>query len=294
MKKLGEFLLAKDINAIVVAFLCALLSVFSIPIGFIAAIIVGLVTLQKGPKSGFWLLTWVALPTIALLVLRQVGLFDVLIVRCVVIWLLASLLYRYHTWRLVLEVMACVGVMLIGVLHFFVPHLHQWWTAELTTYIQQLITASHWKLAISPSDFAARLAPIASGVVLFFFLGSVLLELFVARFWQSLIVDPGAFAKEFIQIRMGSIIAILLSLLLVLVLFKIRVAEDAFPIAILPFFIAGLSILHCLVRQNKKLIFWLVLMYVALFFLPAFAVTAIALIAFIDTCRNFRKNNRIA
>ena len=53
MKKLGEFLLAKDINAIVVAFLCALLSVLSIPIGFIAAIIVGLVTLQKGCDKQF-------------------------------------------------------------------------------------------------------------------------------------------------------------------------------------------------------------------------------------------------
>ena len=77
MKKLGEFLLAKDSHAIVIAFLCALLPIFYIPTGFIAVIIVGLVTLQKGPKSGFWLLTWIALPSIALLVLREIGLFDI-------------------------------------------------------------------------------------------------------------------------------------------------------------------------------------------------------------------------
>ncbi len=154
VKKLGEFLLAKDANAIVVAFFCALLPVFSIPTGFIAAIIVGLVTLQKGPKSGLWLLAWVALPAIALLVLHQVGQFDVLFLRCVVVWIFASLLYRYHAWRLLLELMAYSGTALIVVLHFYVPHLHHWWTTELTAYIQQLITASHWKLTITPSEFA--------------------------------------------------------------------------------------------------------------------------------------------
>lgn len=290
MKKLGEFLLAKDANAIVAAFFCALLPVFSIPTGFIAAIIVGLVTLQKGPKSGLWLLAWVALPAIALLVLRQVGQFDVLFLRCVVVWIFASILYRYHAWRLLLELMAYGGAALIVVLHFCVPNLHHWWTAELTTYIQQLITASHWKLTMIPSEFAERLAPFASGVVLFFFFSGILVELFVARFWQSLIVNPGAFAKEFTQIRINAITAVFLCLIVLLILFKIRIAEDVFPIVILPFFIAGLSLLHFWAQKNNKLIVWLILVYVALFFLPAFAVSALALIAFVDTWRDFRKS----
>ncbi|OGT43614.1 MAG: hypothetical protein A3F13_06640 [Gammaproteobacteria bacterium RIFCSPHIGHO2_12_FULL_40_19] len=290
MKKLGEFLLAKDVNAIVLAFLCALLPVFSIPTGFVAAIVVGLVTVQKGPKSGLLLLAWVALPTVALLVLRQVGQFDILFLRCIIMWILASLLYRYRAWRLLLELMAYAGVTLIVILHFCVPHLQQWWVTELTTYIQQLTAASHWKIAMKPAEFAQRLAPFASGIILFFFLGSVLLELFVARFWQSLIVSPGTFAKEFVMIRINSFAAVFLCLLVTLVLLKIRIAEDAFALAILPFFIAGLSFLHFWVRQNSKLIVWLILMYVALFFLPAFVVSALAFIAFIDTWRNFRKN----
>jgi hypothetical protein len=291
VKKLGVFLLAKDANAIVVAFLCALLPVFSIPTGFIAAIIVGLVTLQKGPKSGFWLLAWVALPTIALLVLRQVGQFDVLFVRCVVVWIFASLFYRYQTWRLLLELMAYTGIVLIAILHFCVPHIEQWWIKELTTFIQQLTAASHWKIAITPAEFAQRLAPLASGVVLFFFFSSLLVELFFARFWQSLIVNPGSFANEFTQIRIGKTAAIVFSCLLIaFVFFKVRMIEDAFPIMLLPFFIAGLSVLHFWVRRNNKLVVWLILMYVVLFFVPAFAVSVLALIAFIETWRNFRKN----
>lgn len=266
MKKIGEFLLAKDQNAIIVAFLCALLSVFYLPTGFIAAIIVGLVTLQKGPKSGLLTLSWVALPTIALLVLRRVGPFDVLFVRCITMWIFASLLYRYKSWHVLLEWVAITGIALILLLHHFVPHLRQWWIAELTRYIQELVTASHWKLAASPAEFAARLAQIASGVVLFFFFSSVLCELFVARWWQTTIVNPGSFAKEFIRIRINPLLTTVVLLLGVLILFKVKSAQDLLPLAILPFFIAGLSFLHFWTMKGKKFLFVAVLIYMVLFF----------------------------
>ena len=102
MKQFGEFLLRKNANAIAVAFLAALLPLFSIPIGFVAVVIVALVTLQKGPIQGLWILAWVALPALALLVLKQVGPVDFLLIRCVLIWLLAAILYRYQTWELLL------------------------------------------------------------------------------------------------------------------------------------------------------------------------------------------------
>ena len=289
MKKIGEFLLAKDQNAIAVAFFCALLSVFYLPTGFIAAIIVGLVTLQKGPKSGLWALAWIALPTIAMLVLHRVGSFDVLFIRCVTMWIFASLLYRYKSWHVLLEWIAITGIALILLLHHFIPHLRQWWIAELTTYIQQLVTASHWKLAASPAEFAARLAPIASGVVLFFFFSSVLCELFVARWWQTTIVNPGSFAKEFIQIRINPFLTAIVLVLGILLLCKVGSVQDLIPLAILPFFIAGLSFLHFWTVQGKKFLFGTIFVYVTLFFLPAFVVSGLGLIALLDSWCHFRK-----
>ncbi|MCX7125306.1 MAG: hypothetical protein NTU49_06070, partial [Gammaproteobacteria bacterium] len=177
MNSLGKFLLAKDRNAIVIAFLCALLQIFHFPTGFIAVIIVGLVTLQKGAKSGFWILTWVALPTISLLALRHVGLFDLLFLRCIVLWLLAILLRRYQSWGLLLEIVAFVGVICILLLHLRLPNLQQWWAQELSAYIKPVIAESHWHIKITPAEFAARLSPFATGLSAFFIAVTVLLEL---------------------------------------------------------------------------------------------------------------------
>lgn len=289
MKRFGEFLLAKDANAILIALISAILPLFYLPTGFVAVLIVGLVTLQKGPKSGLWLLAWVALPSIALFILHQVGVADLLLLRCVMVWIFAALLHRYHSWTLVLEVLAVVGVVAIALAHVFKPDIHQWWTAQLTHYLQQL----QWKMKVTPAEFAQRLAPIASGVSAFFFGATVVVELLVARWWQSTIVSPGAFGQEFVQIRMGLVAIGLLGLLLLLVALKLPFALDALPIVLLPFCVAGLSALHFLARQKKHLLFLLVVVYVGFLFLPAMAIAMLVIIAFMDALLNLRKLNSI-
>lgn len=289
MNSLGKFLLAKDAHAIIIAFLCALLPIFYFPVGFIAVIIVGFITLQKGPKSGLWILTWVALPSIALLALHRIGIFDLLFLRCVFIWVLASVLYRYKRWGLLLEIIALMGVLFVLTLHYFVPHLQQWWVTELTRYTQQMVLASHWKVTITPQEFADRLSFIATGISVFFCASLLLAELLVARLWQASLFSPGSFAKEFIQIRVGYLAVVLACLLIVLVLCKIPGSVDALPLVALPFFMAGLSLMHFFARQKKQLIYVLIVMYVGLFLLPAFVISILSILAFADTCCNFRK-----
>lgn len=291
MNTFGKFLLAKEANAVVIAFLCALLSVFNFPTGIIAVIIVGLVTLQKGPKSGLWLLAWIALPSIALLALRRVGLFDVLLFRCVLMWVFAVALRRYRVWSLLLEAIALLGVMLIVLLHLFFPHLQAWWRTELLAYMKPLFLEAHWHIKLTTAQITALLAPIATGIVFFFIAGTLVLQLIIARFWQFSLFNPGAFAKEFTQIRAGMVSIILMALLLILALFKKQMALDAFPLALLPFFIAGLSLMHFFAQQKKHLIYALILMYTGLFFVPAIVISVLGIFAFTDMFFGFRKLN---
>ena len=294
MRRFGEFLLARNANAIVIAFLCALLPVFNFPTGFIAAIIVGLVTLQKGAKSGLYLLTWVALPSIAELVLHRVGPFDVLVLRCIGVWFFASLFNRYRAWNYLLEIVACVGVILIFGLHFFIPNLQQWWMHELTVFVKQTITEAHWKFdAVTPALFATRLSPIATGLASFFFFLGLFIEVLVARYWQTTLFEPGSFGKEFRRIRVGRIAALLMCVLVALVVLKVPAAFDALPLAMLPFFVAGLSLMHFWKNTQKFVLLLLMLMYAGLFFLPAVAISIVAIVAFVDAWFNFRKNKMV-
>ncbi|OGT46687.1 MAG: hypothetical protein A3E82_01200 [Gammaproteobacteria bacterium RIFCSPHIGHO2_12_FULL_38_11] len=289
MNSIGKFLLVKERNAIITAFICALLSVFNFPTGIIAVIIVGLITLQRGPKSGLWLLAWIALPPIALFALRRVGLFDVLLFRCIFMWVFAVVLRRFHAWGLLLEGIALFGVVLIILLHLAFPNLQAWWKTELLAYINPLVLEAHSHIKLTAAQLTAFLVPMATGIVFFYATGTLILQLIIARFWQYSLFNPGAFAKEFIQIRVSIISLVLVLFLLVFALFKKSMVIDAFPSALLPFFIAGLSLMHFFAQQKKHLIYVLILMYLGLFFLPAIVVSVLSLFAFTDVFFGFRK-----
>ena len=218
MKQIGHYLLAKDAHAIVAALVCALLPLFYLPTGFLAAIIVGLVTLHKGAKAGFWVLAWVALPAVATLVLRHLGPFDLLLFQCAAVWGLAILLQRYRSWGLLLEVATVIGVLLIVGVHLVFPDIQQWWIAHLTAYMNEIAKMSDWKLSLTPAEVVERIAPFASGLVSTFILSSVTLKLVVARFWQSTLVSPGSFSKEFLQLRIGQFAAGIAAVLVLLAL----------------------------------------------------------------------------
>lgn len=288
IRRFGEFLLAKDSNAIVVAFLAALLPLFYLPTGFLAVVIVGLITLQKGAKSGLWVLAWIALPSLALLILRQVSIIDLLFLRCMAVWLLAVLLRRYHTWNLLLEVVSIVGVVAILALHLVKPNITQWWTVHLTNYLEQMASSTHWKMKMSPGEFAKYIALIASGLGAFFFALTVSFELAIARFWQSILVSPGAFGKEFTRIRLGYFCVAMLIVLLLMSAFKLQFAWDALPMAVFPFFIAGLSLLHFFAREKKEVMYILFFMYAGFFFLPVVVISMLVILALLDTWKNFR------
>lgn len=290
LKKFGEFLLAKDANAIIIAFLAALLPIFNLPIGFIAVLVVGLVTLQKGSKAGLWVLSWVALPAIALLATRHIGLFDLLLLRCVIIWILASLLRRYQAWSLLFEMVTVVGVIVVVALHWWNPQLEQWWVTQLTDTMQKMLADAKVKdAAVASAELAKHVAPIATGVIAFFVSATVLMELAVVRWWQTVMFDPGKFAQEAVSVRAGKIAALCAVVFFALAMMKLSWAKDAFAITLLPLFFAGLSLLHFLARRNKPFVYLLIVIYAGFIFLPVLVVSAVALIAFADTWFDFRK-----
>lgn len=295
MKRLGMFLLAKDVNAIVIAFLCAFLQIFHIYLGIVAILILALVTLQKGPKSGLLVLSWIALPAVALFVLRHVGESDFLFLHCIIIWFFASLLHRFNAWSMVLTVAALVGVASIVLLHLFVPQLPHWWVKEITVYLQRIDTHNaDWRqFASSPAALAERLAPIASGIGGFFLVGASLLEVMLARFWQYSMTTTVNFRREFVQIRIGRYATIVAIFLVIGVLFRLPVAIDAILMLLFPFFLAGLSLMHYWFSKGISAIVMMVFVYAGLLILPVILISGLAILAALDAWFNFRNRDDV-
>lgn len=304
MKKLGEYLLANNMRAAIVALMCALTPLIQLPGGFIAAVIVGLVTLRKGAKAGLFIVAFAALPAISLLISRgfEYGLYDTLLIRCtlvwtcVLVWVFALMLRRWNSWTLVLEVMAVIGVIAVLVIHAAVPDIKQDWIAALMHFYKGFAAVSSFIQIPSgkAADYVKQLAPFATGSAVFLLFFGVFLQLLLARWWQSVIFLPGGFRQEFIQIRVDRIAAIVLAVATVGMYWQAAWLIDLYPVLLLPFMVAGLSIVHHLTGKRKHMIFLLIAMYVALVILHFIAVAVLSLISFIDSWANFRRERQLA
>lgn len=290
MRKIGEFLLARDGNAALVAFLFTLLPLLGVPGGFIALIIVGFVTLCRGPRSGLFVLIWVALPAIALLYLRRFSILDILLLRCVLVWLLAYALRRLGSWRAVFEVATVIGVLSVIGVHLFVPDIEAWWTLHLTKFIADVGSMTSWQMAARQTELLVKMfAPMATGVTAFIVLFGSWLLLFLARWWQTTIYYPGRLQEEFIGIRNHVYMACLVLVGFIGVVMKWPLAIDVFPVLLLPLMMGGLSFLHFVSTIKKGFVLLVVLSYAGLLLFPFLVVVLLALAGFFDIWFDFRK-----
>lgn len=290
MRKIGEFLLARTGHAALVAFLFTLSPLVGIPGGFVASIIVGFVTLCRGPRSGLFVLAWVAMPAVVLLYLQRFGISDILLLRCVLIWLLAYVLRRLDSWCRVFETAALLSALVVIGMHLAMPNLGAWWASHLTKYIAEVNSLSSWRLTATQSDHLIKsVVPMATGIVAFIVLFGSWLVLMLSRWWQTSIYYPGRLREEFIGIRNRISMAIVLVLGAVGVVLKQAIVVDLFPILLFLFMMGGLSFLHYVASIAKGFVFVVVLMYLGILFLPLIVVVLLAFIGFLDTWINFRK-----
>lgn len=308
MKKLGEYLLANNMRAAIVALLCALAPLIQLPGGFIAAVIVGLVTLRKGAKAGLFVVAFAILPAISLLVSQgfEYGVFYTLFMRsaliwmCVLVWVFALILRRWNSWILVLETMALIGVIAVLVIHASVPDLKQDWINFLMHFYKGFSISSSMQIPSGKTaDSVYQVVPFATGSAAFLLFFGMFLLLLLARWWQSVIFLPGGFRQEFIQIRVHRIAAILLVIATIGMFGQPAWLMDVYPVLLLPFMVAGLSVVHHLANKRRQMIFLLIAVYIALVLLyfVAIAVLSLAvlsLVGFIDSWSNFRREKQLA
>jgi uncharacterized protein YybS (DUF2232 family) len=105
----------------------------------------------------------------------------------------------------------------------------------------------------------------ATGMSAVIFLSLTLSSLFVGRWWQLRTVEKGAFRREFCQLRMGRILA-----MLVLALIAVsRVYESSLLLALLAplmavYALQGLAIMHAFAGQQPENGWMIIVFYVLL------------------------------
>jgi hypothetical protein len=122
---------------------------------------------------------------------------------------------------------------------------------------------------------------------------SAVLGLLLARWWQSMLFNPGGFRAEFHALQLGKPLA-LGALVLALVSLLLAdgigaLARDLVMVVLLLYMLQGLAIAHALVAARGASVWWLVAIYGLLAIALPQVIMVLAVAGLMDTWMNLRR-----
>ncbi len=301
MKRLAEFIVQGRWQAVLITAVAGALTYLLVPfttvLSYLAAAAVALVTLHIGVVAGLQVLLLAGAAT--LLFYQLIGLHAIVVLDLLLIvllwvpcWLLALVLrYTRSLGRALLAAVLFGGCLLLAVYGYFgdpVP----WWVDRLQEFEKSLSDSGIQVQSLGDGKLVAQLAALMTGAVVASLITGVVGSLLLARWWQSLLVRPGAFREEFCALRLGTLAGLLTLGMMVLARFVPdwpgELAAQLAMVMLVPYLLIGLAVIHSLVKQAGRGTGWLVAVYVALALLPQ-AGLVLAGGGLLDTWIDFRR-----
>jgi hypothetical protein len=194
MRGLAEFAMRGPYRALLVAMAGAGSLLFC----WISAAVVALVALQRGPKSGFWVLLWASLPALVLIQLTGDATPLSLLVGTA---LLAMVLQVTMSLSLAVLLSGAVGL-LTGVLFLAVGQaMLEQVAAVFAEFFQALEEQARQGEGAESLQLVPPTVPQLAGMMGAANAMLSVLCLALGRYWQSALYHPGAFGAEFRELR---------------------------------------------------------------------------------------------
>lgn len=293
INQFGQFLLRKRLHAGVVALLFALAPIVGIPlIGWLATIVVGLVTLRQGAAEGLIVLCWSAVPAVVMsFVATDAYLLSQVITSGIVVWFLALMLNTRYSWSHLIEIMAWFAIAAILIAHGMSDNIYAFWTAKLNAIVahyNQVYADDGFKLSLSAKN-TYYITHIATGFFVSMVLLNAVFNLLVARWWQARLFNPGGFQREFLGIRLSYRLVITFAVLALLAVLKVEWVLDLFPVVMVAFFVGGFSVMNAWLLHLKHGRILMILFLVLLILRFMFVGVAVMIVAMVDSIVDVRK-----
>jgi len=288
MRALAEFAMRGRRQAIGVAVVCASLPLLH----WLSIAIISLVILRKGVGEGAFVLLWSCLPVLVLFWMTgDAGPPIAFIGSAGLAWLLRTTM----SWQLTL--VALVVVSAVGSLIFeLVAGTAFDQFAELYLAVTDQAVGQD-AAVLSVVEAEERFANMRILLLGFFAMGQGVAMfgfLALARWWQSVLYNPGGFQQEMHQLRLSPAIATgVLSLVLVCLAIGTLGFVRWVPLLMVPLVIAGVCFVHWLVAARTMSGSWLVGFYIMLIFLAQLFYPIMAFVALTDSWLDLRKRIRL-
>lgn len=297
MKALASYIMRGHLQAISaylgLAVLSTLLPPITSPFSYLSAAIVGLVTLRNGAQAGVLLVAAgvIFLFVVAALTPKLVALVPgmiAVVVLSIMVWGVALVLKQTRALALSTITAGLMGIVVVVGVYLVIGDPSIWWEQALkelfTPVLEQTTSVDQQALNTAFSKLAPHMTGYLAAALTF----NTLVCLLTARWWQSILYNPGGFQQEFHNLRVGKVVAIVaagLALISVVPMGLVSsLADDFLKVTLTLFVLQGLSVIHAVVLIKKLKTVWLVAVYILL----VLSSELIAMVGFVDTWVDFR------
>ncbi len=269
---LARFILRGQSQAALVTASMAILGLAVPPAAWISAAAVVLVTLVNGPRRGLittaMSLLGAAIFAFLIFSAPQVAVIFVLI-AWLPAWLIATVLRQTVSLAYSLQILTLMSLLAVVMLYVLYPNIGELWREPLDIMVKQLAEQStdftlaelkqteDWIIEFLPGLFASS--------VMF----GTMVSLFLGRWWQAVLYNPGGFGKEFRSLNLGKVSALCaIALMLIAAIVDSVFAVAMVTVVFVLYGIQSLSLLHAAIEIRKVNAAWLFLIYLIMFFVP--------------------------
>lgn len=297
MQRLGQYLLTNNLRMCIAVLACMLIPYF--PFGIFAAILVALVTLQRGALVGLGVLAWALLPSIATNIkfaqMADLAMqYDGAFLLSLVAWFLACSLRYFRNWSRVLETAGFAAVVVM-VLFLLIPTgitapLMLAFKAHLIESVSHMLQVDANMLAPVKQIQDVQLAGWMFASVVF----SALISIVIARVWHLAIIAPDKQRGELYHVRMGKVAATIAAAVIVAALAtRAGFLVGLLPVAFILLAFAGFSVVRYVVATKVKstmaIAATFVITFLMVLFLLQFAVIVLTLLCIADSWIDLRR-----
>ena len=294
MQAVARYIMRGRLQAILVAAAAALLSLVLPPLNYISSAVIALVTLRRGWSEGLIILAGAALAMALFAALTPVDPMHAVLLAAAIwlpVWMLSLVLRRTVSLSATVSVAALVGCVIVVGVYLGMNDPAQTWRDIMDKLIEQAQQQNEQAAADALGKMLMSLAPHMTGMLVAALTLGLTLSVFLGRWWQALLYNPGGFGREFHGLRLGRNFALAAVATLAVSMSASgwlgEVAANALIVIGAAYLLHGLALLHGVVEARKIHVGWLIAVYALTLILPQSSLL-LAAAAFVDSWMDVR------
>ncbi|QPK65390.1 hypothetical protein IVG45_10875 [Methylomonas sp. LL1] len=295
MQFLAAYIMKGRLQAMTVAAALALLSLAFPPVSIVSSASVALITLRRGAKEGLYVLVCACVAAAVLSVFLSIGYQFALLYGLVLwtpVWLISIVLREGRQLGVAIEIAVLLGVVAVLGFYLYQPQPAQVWAGVLTVMMQPMLQGSTEVPVEQIKQSAQAFAHFMTGAIAAGSVYGLLFGLFLARWWQAALYNPGGFRIEFLALKGHAKLAMAtIVLVAVAALSSGALAEVSWNMTLVLFVLytfIGTAALHACFAAMKGSRFMVPFLYLTLVMIPHVMVI-VALCGLTDNWLNLRK-----